>query len=88
MSVCLSLYMSISLSLSLSLYIYIYIYIYIYVCSSTSLFGDYKSATHNFVLRMRPQATGSNLLSVSIICPSVRPSGRPLAFCNFGICIQ
>ena len=32
---------------------------------------------------MRPQATGSNPLNVSIIFPPVHPSGLPRDFCNF-----
>ena len=37
---------------------------------------------------MRPQATGSNPLSGSIICPSVGPSGRPRAFYDFmSVCL-
>ena len=45
-------------------------------------------ATHNFTQRMRMQVTGSNPLSYSIICPSVRLYSRARAFYNFGICID
>ena len=38
-----------------------------------SIFGDNKSADHNLAQSMRLQATGSNYLSGSIICLSVRP---------------
>ena len=57
-------YVSLSVRLSVSLSI----------GSSASLFGNHKSAVHNFTHRMRPQAMGSNPLSGSIRCLSVRPS--------------
>ena len=66
----------------------------------TRLFLAIIHAAHNCAQRMWPQATGSNPLSGSIICPSVRPSVRPSVcpsvrlsvrlrtFCNFCICIN
>ena len=53
--ICPSVRLSVSLSVSLSLCLSVWY--------SASLFGDHKSASHNFVQRMRPQTTGSNPLS-------------------------
>ena len=47
-----------------------------------------KRADHNCAQRMWPQATGSNPLSGSIICPYVRPSSRLWDFFDFCICIN
>ena len=49
-----------------------------------------KRVARNCAQRMRPQGTGSNPLSGSIICPSVCPVVRPVVrgpFCDFCICI-
>ena len=62
----LSIRMSICLSLS--------------IWSSASIFGDCKSAARTCAQRMRLQATGSNPLIGSIICPSVCSSGCPRDF--------
>ena len=40
-------------------------------------------AAHNCAQKMWQQAMGSNLLSISITCLSVRLSGYPRAFCDF-----
>ena len=48
-------------------------------------FGNHKSAAHNCLQRMRPQTTGSNPLSDSIIFPSICPSICPQAFFYFSI---
>ena len=40
-------------------------------------------AACNCAQRMRQQATGSNPMSESIICPSIRLYGRLRAFCDF-----
>ena len=55
---------------------------------SVSLYGHPRQflaiicAARNFMQSMRPQATGSNPLSGSIICLSVYLSGRPRSICN------
>ena len=67
-------YVSLSLSVSLSGHPRCFLYII--------------RVAHNFVQRMRPQATGYNPLSFSIICFSVYPPGHLCAFCNFFICIN
>ena len=76
-------YMSARLSVCLS--------VCLSLCLSVSLYNRPRRflaiirAACNCAQRMRPQATGSNPLSGSIICPSVRLSGRMRQFCNFGI---
>ena len=62
-------YMSVSMSLCLSVSLSGHLcFILVIICAS-----------HNFVQRMQPQATGSNPLSGSIICPFVCPSVRSSA---------
>ena len=73
------------------------LYVRLYLCVSSSLSGHPRCfleiihAAHNCAQSMWSQAMGSNTLSGSIICPSVRPSvrpsGYPRAFFNFCICI-
>ena len=64
------------------------------LCISVSLSGRLPHllviihSSRNCAQRMRPQATGSNHLSGSIICPSDGLYGCPRAFCDFGICID
>ena len=72
----------ICLSISLSLCLYVSIF------GLPHCFLAIICATHNCAQRMRPQATGSNPLSGSIICPSVCPSILPWDFCGFCICIN
>ena len=65
-----------------------------YFCLSVSMYGCPRRilaiirANRNCVQHMQPQATGSNPLSGSIICPSVCPSVPTRAFCDFCICIN
>ena len=74
MSVCLSVSPSLCISVSLSGCPHHFLVI---ICTA-----------RNCAQRMWPNATGSNTLGGSIICPSVRPSCCPRAFCNFCICIN
>ena len=67
-SLCLSLCLSVSLSLSLDVHI---------------AFWPSKRTAHNCAQRLLPQATWSNPLSCSIICPSVGLSVHPWIFCDF-----
>ena len=78
-------FMSVRISIPLSL------------CPSVSLslcsvarvaFWRSNRAARNCTQCMRPQATGSNTLSGSIICLSFLMSGYMQAFCNFCICIN
>ena len=72
-------------------YIPICLSLYLSVWSSASIFGNNKIADRYFTQHMRPQAMGSNPLSRSIICPSVRlyictsvrSYGRPCWFLRF-----
>ena len=72
--------------------LYVRLYVSMSLClsvkSPASLFGNNKSAARNWAQHMRPQATGSNTLSGSRICPFVRLSGRPRSFCDFCISIN
>ena len=54
-----------------SVFLCVSLYLFLSVWSSASHFGNHKSVARNFAQSMRPEATGSNPLSVSIICPSV-----------------
>ena len=53
--------------------IFISFYICLFFCANC---WQWKRASRNCVWRMQLQATGSNPLSGSIICPSIRPSVR------------
>ena len=68
-------YMSVYLSVFQSLHLYLCLVIRV-------TFWRSKRMARNCAHRMRPQATGSNPLNGSIICPYIRPSGRPRPF-NF-----
>ena len=66
----------------------------LYVLLSISLSGCPRRFLENISMarhcaqRMQPQAMGSNTLSGSIICISVRPSSCTRDFCGFCICIH
>ena len=61
----------------LSVYLSLRLSVSLYLCTVACVtFWRSNRAARNCVQRMRPQATGSNPLSVSIICPSVRPVAR------------
>ena len=64
----------------------------IFLCVSMSSrphqFLEIIRAACNCAHCMRMQAIGSNSLSGSIICLSIRTPGRPQDFCNFCICIN
>ena len=62
----------------LSVYLYVCISVYMSPCLVICVYFWWsKRLAHNYMQRMRPQATGSNTLSVSIICPSVHLYIRP-----------
>ena len=80
--ICPSICLSVCIFVSMSLYISVYPSVSMYICLVVCV------ADRNCAQRMRPQATGSNTLSGSIICPSiymfVRLSGHLRDFCYFG----
>ena len=57
--------------------------IYVSLSSRPHRFLSIIYAARNCVQRMQPQATGSNSMSDSIICPSICLSGCPQDFCSF-----
>ena len=79
-------YMSVCLSVRL------YVSLYEHLCCFLTIIRG----ANNCANRMRTQATGSNPLSGSIICPSVRMSihisvcvsFHPRAFCDLVICVN
>ena len=89
MSVCLpfcpSVHPSVDTSVRPSIRPFVYLPIYLLL---QSWFLAIILVTCNCAQRMRPQATGSNPLIGSIICPFVHPSGCLQAFCNFFIRIN
>ena len=76
-------YIYVRLSLYLSVSLYLCLSVSLSLCLSASLYDhtcrylSIISSASNYAQRMRPQATGSNTLSGSIIFPSVRPSVHP-----------
>ena len=64
------------------------LFISVYMSGCPSIFLAIIHASRKCAQRMRLQATRSNPLSASIICPSVCLSSCPRSFFNFCICIN